>query len=162
MIIIMNKPVGYHATPTPPSVFELLDKRHCVSKKIIQVPPTILPTYELDSESEGLLILTDDKEKERVSEHEYEVTIDKYLSRQAHVILKKGINAEGKIIPGISIIEEKHKGKRSVVQLVATKATDIQIRILFETIGYHVVGIRRIRVGNIKLGVLSIGKWKVL
>ncbi len=160
MYIILNKPVGYNTSQITPSLFELLDETHCISKPIPDIPDTLFSIDELEQSSEGLIVITDIQHNTEGYESEYEITIDKYLSPQAMTILKKGMNIEGKLYAGISIIEEKHKGKRSVVRINSRKTNDNGIRTMFEAIGYHVVGLRRIRIENFKLGVLSIGKWK--
>jgi 16S rRNA U516 pseudouridylate synthase RsuA-like enzyme len=41
-----------------------------------------------------------------------------------------------------------------------TEQTAKNIRNFFKIIGFHVTAVRCIRVGEFKLGVLSIGKWK--
>ncbi len=145
--IILNKPVEYNLT----DAFDLLGE---IQHRYTHALNT------LSKDSEGLVVLAPGDENAPLRESEYEVTIDDYLSRDAQKILKKGIHTEKEFISGITLIEEKHKGKRSVVRLSTTQNTDTQIRNMFETIGYHVTGIRCIRIGEFKLGVLSIGKWK--
>lgn len=143
--IILNKPVGCSILEAT----ELLEKNRTTH---------IHSFGDLDKNSEGLLVFATNEQP--LQESEYEITIDNYLSKAAENILKKGMNIEGKNFNGITLIEEKHKGKRSVVRVSSTKTKDTEIRKMFETIGYHVVGIRRIRIGEFKLGVLSIGRWK--
>ncbi len=146
MTIILNKPTNY----TSDNAIEFLDP----------VLRTHVALFDhLDQDTEGLLVFSDSKKTDKLLS-EYEITIDQYLSKQAHNILAKGIAVEGSTIPGIEIIEEKHKGKRSVVHLQTKQTTDKQLRVMFETIGYHVVGIRRIKLGEYSLGVLSVGRWK--
>lgn len=158
--LIINKPVGYTSSSTTPSIFDLLDNTHNVSSVLVELPPTLYVIDELDTQSEGLLVITGTMTQKEKLTSEYEVTIDKYLSPQALVLLKKGLHTNEHSIEGITVLEEKHKGKRSVVKIEAEKTTDVEIRIMFETIGYHVVGLRRTRLGHYKLGVLSVGKWK--
>ncbi len=146
MTIILNKPTNYNSD----NAIEFLDPTLRSQVRLFD---------HLDRDTEGLLVFSDSKKTDTLSS-EYEITIDQYLSRQAKNILTKGLAIEGSTIPGIEIIEEKHKGKRSVVHLQATQTTDTQLRTMFETIGYHVVGIRRIKLGEYSLGVLSVGRWK--
>jgi pseudouridine synthase len=162
--ITLNKPVNYHVSKeAEPSIYELLDDTHTTSSDTSPIPEDLMVVNNLDPDSEGLIVLTNNQETTSSSkdqETEFEITIDDYLSKQALVILKKGMHRDGESIAGITIVEEKHKGKRSVVRIISHKNTDIQIRKMFEAIGYHVVGIRCIRFDVFKLGVLSIGRWK--
>ena len=149
--IILNKPVRCSVSEAQ----ELLEENRTTHTH---------PLGHLDENSEGLLVFTTNEHprEPEVNESEYEITIDKYLSKSAEHILTKGMVIEGKNFSGIMLIEEKHKGKRSVVRLTSVKTKDTEIRKMFETIGYHVVGIRRTRIGEYKLGVLSIGRWKLV
>lgn len=158
--IILNKPVGY----SNEMLTELLTENNRVGKEAVLEINTLHSLNTLDTESEGLVILTNTIETRQPStpEQEYEITIDNYLSKDAEKILKKGISLEGVFIPGIQITEEKHKGNRSVVIATMTEVTAESIRKFFKAIGYHVTAVRCIRVGEFKLGVLSIGKWKVI
>lgn len=148
-VIILNKPVGYSVLEAS----ELLEGEKTTH---------IHSLSDLDSNSEGLLVFTTDNQSQKyeISDCEYEITIDDYLSKAAENILTKGMTIEEENFSGITLIEEKHKGKRSVVRVSSTKSTDVKIKKMFEAIGYHVVGVRRIRIGEFKLGVLSIGRWK--
>ncbi len=148
-VIILNKPVGY----TTLEALELLEEQKTTHSYSIS---------ELDSNSEGLLVFVTNNHptEAEMYENEYEITIDDYLSKPAENILTKGMNIDGENFSGITLIEEKHKGKRSVVRISSTKTNDIKIKKMFEAIGYHVVSMRRIRIGKFKLGVLSIGRWK--
>ncbi len=147
MTILIHKPIGQTSTDTISLV-----------KKDMGIQD-LYPIDHLHEETEGLLILTENSTSPTLPS-EYEVIIDQYLSRQAQNMLPKGLVTSEQVIPGIELIEEKHKGKRSVVHLKAARTTDTQLRTLFETIGYHVISIRRIRLGDFKLGVLSAGRWK--
>lgn len=163
--IILNKPVGYSTQPgVSLSITELLDRAHCVSHNDQPVPQNLQILHSLDTESEGLVFGTTDAElaEKKFTEYEFEITIDQYLSKQAINILEKGMTIEETFIPGVDIVEEKHKGKRSVVQLLSSSCNDRDLVRMFETIGYHVTTTRLIRMDSIKLGVLSIGKWKYI
>ncbi|MBP9731959.1 MAG: hypothetical protein KBD29_00665 [Candidatus Magasanikbacteria bacterium] len=150
-VIILNKPIDYSVS----EALELLEEHKITHTHSIS---------DLDSNSEGLVVFVTNTyaTEPEVYENEYEITIDEYLSKAAENILTKGMNIEGKNYSGIILIEEKHKGKRSVVRISSTKTNDIDIKKMFEAIGYHVVSMRRIRIGKFKLGVLSIGRWKFI
>ncbi len=150
-VIILNKPVGYSVL----EAIELLEEKKTTYTHSIS---------NLDSNSEGLVVFMSENQsiESEVYENEYEITIDDYLSKAAENILTKGMNIDGKNYSGIKLIEEKHKGKRSVVRASSTKTNDIEIKKMFKAIGYHTVSIRRIRIGKFKLGVLSIGRWKIV
>lgn len=158
MYILINKPVDVHMD----SIHELLTEKNNVGKSLNETPPPLAAQNTLDTESEGLVVLSDKTGEKSMSkaEQEYEITIDNYLSKDAEKILKKGMVIDENFIGGIRIQEEKHKGNRSVVVATMTEHTAQNIRNFFELIGYRVSAVRCIRIGEFKLGVLSIGKWK--
>ncbi len=164
----VNKPVGYSASlEGEHSIKELLTETHHAGKylQIEEELPTPHIATSLDTDAEGLILLTNDHgliEKIRNKEHEYEITIDNYLTKDAVKILKKGIVIKDTFVPGITILEEKHKGNRSVVRATMSEITASNIRDMFEKIGYHVTAVKCVRIGEVKLGTLSIGKWKFI
>jgi len=170
--IALNKPVGYITSTVDTqgaSIMELLQKDNYIGKEVPPALPRIFPVGRLDKDSEGLILLTNDGELTNALTHpsqehekEYEVTIDQYLTKDAIHILTKGMVIDDTFVRGITILEELHKGKRSIVRVILTEGKNRQIRKMFGAIGYQVTALKRVRIGKLKLGVLPIGKWKLV
>ncbi len=161
--IILNKPIDYTCDPDDKesqSALELLDKNNNIGKFKHSVSPDFHPIGQLDKDSEGLIILTNDKFAPLNNEEEYEIIIDKTLSPDAKKVLKAGMRIEGEVFSGINIIKEFNKGRRTIVTAVLKEERSGQLRKMFSRLGYNVIAVKRARINNLKLGVLPVGKWK--
>ncbi|WP_459128830.1 pseudouridine synthase [Guggenheimella bovis] len=124
----------------------------------------VYPIGRLDYDSEGLLLLTTDGdyanrmmhpryEKEKV----YEVTLDRPLLDEDIKKLTKGMElGEHKLRP----IEIKKRDDFYLFTL--HEGRNRQIRRMVESVGYHVVKLKRIRIGTITLGSLQSGQMRKL
>jgi 23S rRNA pseudouridine2604 synthase len=157
LYIAFNKPVGITSTT------DLKDKSNIIS--YIDHPKRIFPIGRLDKDSEGLILLTNDgdivnKVLRAGNEHEkeYVVTVDKQLTGE---FLKR-------MAGGVAILDSKTKpcivreagNKR--FKIILTEGLNRQIRRMCEHLGYHVTSLKRIRIMNIHLDSLAIGKWRAL
>ena len=124
----------------------------------------IYPVGRLDKDSEGLLFLTNDgdfmKELTTAGRHEkeYEVTVNKDLTPHFLERMEKGVfleelnrkTAEAKLV----------KTGKKRFRITLTQGLNRQIRRMCETLGYEVVSLKRIRIGNVLLGDLKSGEWR--
>ncbi len=117
---------------------------------------------ELDKESEGLLILTNDRKfiKEVLSgnkkyEKEYVVSVREHLRAGILPILKSGMQTKdfGKLP---SIKAEIING--TTLRIILNEERGNQIRIMFGELHSTVVSIKRVRIGDIRLGNLKPGE----
>ncbi|MCB9798834.1 rRNA pseudouridine synthase, partial [Candidatus Nomurabacteria bacterium] len=127
----------------------------------------LYPVGRLDKDSEGLVLLTNDGELTNVLTHprfehekEYEIQIDDHLSRDAKKVLEKGMKLDDEFVQGITIVNEKRIGRRHLVRVILAEGKNRQIRRMFGRLGYHVVMLRRVRMGKLSLGSIPQGKWK--
>lgn len=155
--VMLHKPAGYIVTMT---------KRYGERTVLDLLPSslgTVKPVGRLDKSSTGLLLLSSDGEYiQRLThpsfqhEKEYIVTIKEVLSDQDLRKLSQGIK-----------LEEGNTGQVPV-QRIDTNSFSIilkqgwnrQIRRMVKTLDKHVTKLRRIRIGNITLGNLPVGKWQ--
>ncbi len=152
-----NKPVGITCTT----------ERH-VHDNIIDFighEERIFPIGRLDKESEGLILLTNNGDivnevlrSENNHEKEYLVTVDKPIT---------GAFLDG-MAGGVHILDTKTKpckisrlGKYQF-RIILTQGLNRQIRRMCEVFGYDVRRLQRVRIVNIKLGELKIGRWRNL
>lgn len=174
LYILLNKPVDctIERGTEIKSVFDLITNDNGISykeKDVVLPPNTELMTIgHIETDDQGIAIITNDEKLKlffedpaRDHSQEFEITIDKALRPDARGVLSRGMRFENDFVEGIEIRQELNKGRRTVI----TVRTDMKyrpIRKMFETLGYHVLGIRKIRIAKLKLGTLSIGKWKLI
>jgi len=177
LYIALNKPVDYITSTTDeqgPSVLDLI--RPANYFKTIDEPTRNLiqsvrlyPVGRLDKDSEGLILLTNDGEMTNLLTHpryehekEYDVTIDNRLSKAAKQVLETGMNIEGESLQGIKIVREFNKGRQTIVTVILKEGKNRQIRKMFGKLGYNISSLRRTRINKLKIGVLQMGKWKLV
>ncbi len=172
--ILLNKPVGYvSGRPEPgykPAVALIsAASRWPLDKSTLKFNPNQLkglePAGRLDIDSTGLLVLTQDGRvaKKIIGEtshvdKEYLVRVAGKLSGDGLRLLNHGLSLDGKKLKPaqVSWINEDqlkfilHEGKKR------------QIRRMCELVDLKVVGLKRIRIGNIVLGNLPSGQWRYL
>lgn len=126
----------------------------------------LFPVGRLDKESEGLLILTNDRRlTARVLgvdadiEKEYVVRVREQLRAGIPAIFKKGMDTEtlGKLLPADATLVDKH-----TIRIVLTEGKKHQIRVMLSELGYTVSALRRSRVGHITLGRMHPGETRPL
>lgn len=169
--IMLNKPRGYVTT--------LNDEmgRRCVAELIEDVGDRVFPVGRLDRDSEGLLILTNDGEFANSIIHParhipkvYRVTLKPSPTDEQLLMFREGMLLEGeksKTAPAdiVIISGEKPDGSRServVAEIVLYEGRNRQIRRMFESMKIEVARLRRVAIGNLKLGMLPSGKWREL
>lgn len=119
----------------------------------------------LDLDSEGLMILTNDGELSQRLMHptkkiekEYLVTANQAYDNAHLDQLARGIyTPEGKLTAkSIDRISARR------VRVILDHGAKRQIRVMFETLGYDVTKLLRVRVGGLWLGDLMPGEWQIL
>ena len=124
---------------------------------------------ELDRNSEGLLLFTNDGEFANSIMHPsrhisktYRVTVRPDISDEQLIKLSEGVEIDGKkTLPANVVVKTKEQGR--VVMLITIKeGRNRQIRKMCEAVGLEVARLRRISIGPIKLGLLKPGTWREL
>ncbi len=155
--ICLNKPVGITCTTERDIPGNIID--------FIGHEERIFPIGRLDKESEGLILLTNNGDivneilrSENNHEKEYLVTVDKPVT-DAFLAGMSG---------GVRILDTKTKpckvsrlGKYAF-RIILTQGLNRQIRRMCEVFGYEVKRLQRVRIINIRLGNLKIGRWRNL
>lgn len=170
--VAINKPIDYITSTSSEqgaSVLELLTTENNVGRNKKEIKERLYPVGRLDKDSEGLVLLTNDGDLTNTLTHpkfehekEYEITIDKPLNKDARKILTMGMIIDEDMVKGIKIVEEINKGKRTIVTIILEEGKNRQIRKMFGLIGYRITSLKRIRIGKLKLGILPVGKWKLV
>lgn len=155
--LAFNKPIGVICTTDQNSLNNIMS--------YIDLTQRVYPVGRLDVNSEGLILLTNDGElanvimKGKYVEKEYLVKVDKSISDQ---FLKS--MASGKIkIDGYPVLPAKAEriDDRSF-SITITEGRKRQIRRMCDYLKYNVTELKRIRIGNVELKDIPIGKYVVL
>ncbi len=124
-------------------------------------PKGIFPIGRLDKESEGLLILTNDGRvtskilgEEEKFEKEYVVEVKEKLHSNISGIFEKGMHTEiGNLLPAKAKILNDYR-----LNVILHEGKKHQIRVMLSELGYTVTLLKRVRIGEIRLGSLGPGK----
>lgn len=162
--ILLNKPIGYVTTAKDQfSRKTVLD--------LINVKERIVPVGRLDMYTSGALILTNDGEfvykithpKYKI-EKTYNATIKGLITNEDIKKLEQGIKIEDYITSSTKakILKIDTIKNVSRVQISIHEGKNREVRKMFETIGYKVVALHRVKIGNIDLKDIKIGEWRYL
>jgi 23S rRNA pseudouridine2605 synthase len=88
----------------------------------------------------------------------YEVTLDREFDFEEADCLRRGINLED----GRARIDAIFRLNPRVLKVVLTQGLKRQIRLMFHAVGYNVERLVRTQVGQMKLGTLPAGQWKMI
>lgn len=167
--IELNKPVDYLCNDDSQgkSVVELLTKDNGTQRDKRDIMEQMSVIGNLDEHSEGLILLTNDANLTNLIhkptfelQKEYDVVITDALSKDAKKVLERGMRLNNEFVEGIEIKKEFNKGRLTIVTVSVKNAESVQIRKMFETLGYHITTLRQTRLGKLRLGTLAVGKWK--
>ena len=157
--IMLHKPAGFVSTRSDPNardtIFDLLPPNM----------PRLFNVGRLDTQSEGLLMLTNDGELAQRLMHprykvdkEYEVTLDKPWDPELAKKLLKGVMLDGQRAK----LERVFQVKPMFLRVVLRQGINRQIRRMFYEVGYEVNRLVRTRIGNLRLGDLPRAHWRPL
>lgn len=155
--IALNKPVGITCTASREVESNIID--------FMNYPEYIFPVGRLDKASQGLILMTNDGElankileSENEHEKEYIVTLDKAFDDS----FMKGMS-EGVEICGVKTRACKvNRIGEDTFRIILTQGLNKQIRRMSKVFGYTVVRLERIRIMNIRIDDIDIGKWRNL
>jgi 23S rRNA pseudouridine2605 synthase len=159
LTIAFHKPAGFVSTRSDPhardTIYDLIPGKF----------PRVFNVGRLDTQSEGLLILTNDGNlAQRLThprfkiEKEYEVMLDREWDASLKPKLLRGIFLDGKRAQ----IERLHALAPTRLRVILRQGMNRQIRRMFAALGYDVRHLVRIRIGKIRLGDLPRGHWRIL
>lgn len=170
--ILINKPVGYVSGLAEdgytPAVRLISNETKWEKERGLLKPEHldgIAPAGRLDIDSQGLLVLTQDGvvAKSLIGENsgiekEYLVRVRGELSDKGLNLLREGLELDGKRLKRAQVdwINEDQ------LKFILREGKKRQIRRMCELVGLQVVGLKRVRVGKVKLGDLPEGQWRFL
>lgn len=161
--IMLNKPKGCITTASD-------DKgRKTVFDYVGLENKRLFPVGRLDYDTEGLLILTDDGDLTYKLTHPshhigktYVAHVEGEVKEGDIAVLRNGIVLDGVKTSKCRIKNLGFDGKISKIEITIFEGKNRQIRRMFESKGYNIVFLKRISIGDLKVGGLSRGKTRHL
>ena len=154
----LNKPVGYVVSAQEkegPTVFEL----------VADCPQKVFPIGRLDKDSSGLLLFTSDTTltarligEDSDCEKEYYVKTVSPIDDDDLERMRRGMTILGEMTKPAVVVRQS--GSSFLITLREGK--NRQIRRMCESVGNRVKSLKRIRFGDILLGDLPLGQWRLL
>ena len=160
--IMLNKPEGY--------ITSLKDEKNRKTiLDIVKVEERIYPIGRLDYDSSGLLLLTNDGEiYNKIIHPRVEIT-KKYIAvvkgefkKNELEKFKQGVDIGGYITAPAKIKVLKFQDDKSTVEIGIHEGKNRQIRKMCSALNHNVLALKRVSVGEIKLGDLKRGEYRNL
>lgn len=170
--IILNKPIGYVSSqPEPPYLpaIKLITNQNQFSEDGQRLREEhfkgLAVAGRLDIDSQGLLLFTQDGRiakkiigEETKLEKEYIVRVEGRLPADKLKLLNHGLSLDGKALKP-AIVEWINDDQ---LRFILREGKKRQIRRMCEMVGLKVTGLKRVRIGNLRLGKLPEGQWRFL
>jgi len=160
--ILLNKPKGYLSTKSDEknrkTIFELIPNK-----------PPLNHIGRLDMDTTGAILLTNDGDLAQFLMHpknkiekEYIAISDQFINDKTINKVRKGIFiGSGQKGKAKIVSQEKMKGKVEI-RLILKQGKKNEIRRIFKFLDLNLFSLKRLRIGEIKLGSLPIGSWRLL
>lgn len=156
VLIAFNKPRGIVCTTD-----RIREKDNIID--YIHYPERIYPIGRLDKDSEGLILLTNDGtivnhilKASQYHEKEYIVRVNKKITDD----FIRGMSGGVPILDTVTRPCTVKKMDDYTFSIILTQGLNRQIRYMCRHFDYHVIRLKRVRIMNIRLGNLPIGKFR--
>ena len=161
--ILLNKPAGYVTTLSDPQ------GRPVVSDLVANIPLRLFPVGRLDLETEGALLMTNDGEMGNAILHPryevnktYEATVTGSPPLEKLKLLQQGIEIEGIKTRPATVRVLKRRNDQTLVEIIIHEGKKRQVRKMFQAINHRVLHLKRTAYGDLRLGTLPLGKYRIL
>ena len=163
--LMLNKPAGCLTTRSDergrPTVMEL----------VADLRDTIYPVGRLDLETEGLLLFTND------GDFAYRLLHPSHEVEKTYLVWVKGVprdDAIQRLRQGVTIssgatapakikrVKVSNDGTSTKFEVVIHEGKKRQVRLMFKAVGHPVIRLKRVRIGNLRLGNLPSGQYRFL
>jgi 23S rRNA pseudouridine2457 synthase len=177
VLIALHKPYGVLSqfTPEPGSAWRTLSE--------LGLPKAVYPVGRLDADSEGLLLLSDEREvvdrllhPDRAHEREYWVQVERIPDEAALQRLRAGVTIGAyrtlpcraqrlEPAPAVALRDPPIRHRKSVpdcwLSLTLIEGKNRQVRRMTAAVGHPTLRLLRARVGRLELSALGLepGKW---
>lgn len=163
--LMLNKPAGYLTTRRDER------RRPTVMDLVADLPDTIYPVGRLDLETEGLLLFTND------GDFAYRLLHPSHEVKKIYLVWVKGVPSDdavqrlrqGVTIPSgttapakVKLLRVSKDGATTKFEIVIHEGKKRQVRLMFKAVGHPVIRLKRIQIGNLRLGNLPSGAYRFL
>lgn len=177
MLIAFNKPYGVLSQFTPDG-----SKNQPLAE--FGFPKNVYPIGRLDADSEGLLLLSDERdwnarllEPRHAHQREYSVQVERVPTQESLQQLESGLLIQGRMTlpchaklpdpqPVVAPRDPPIRFRKNVadcwIYLQLTEGKNRQVRRMTAAIGHPTLRLVRTRIGRFTLNQLPVGEWKIL
>ena len=160
--IKLNKPKGYACSAND-------EKGRKTIYQLIDCNERLFSIGRLDYNTEGLIILTNDGDFANKVAHpsynlekEYHVNIIGDIKESELAVLRRGVVIEGNRLPCAKVERISFENNVTKLSVIINEGLNRQIRRMFEAIGKEIKLLKRVRIGEVKLGGLKRGDYRDL
>lgn len=161
--VLLHKPAGYVTSLKDP------EGRNLVTELVEDIGARLFPVGRLDYNSEGLLLLTNDgawanrlMHPRHQVDKEYHVRVRGKADPQQIKRLAEGVELEDGLASGATVRLLKADQNNDWLSITIREGRNRQVRRMCAAVGLSVVRLRRIRYGNLTLGGLNPGEYRML
>lgn len=163
VVIMFNKPKGCVTTKNDEkgrkTVFDYIDI----------TSPRLFPIGRLDYDSEGLLLLTNDGDlANKITHPSFEITktyivkVKGEMPENKLAQLRKGVLVDGTLTKRSKVKLLEYENGISRLEVTISEGRNRQVRKMFEAVEREVIFLKRVAVGELRLGGLSRGGYRYL
>ncbi|AKL95408.1 ribosomal large subunit pseudouridine synthase B [Clostridium aceticum] len=160
--VLLNKPTGYITTAS-----DQFNRKKVTD--LVKLPYRLFPVGRLDYNTSGLLLLTNDGEltfklthpKFKV-EKTYIAKVEGKPSEEEKKAFENGLRIEDYVTSPAKLKIIKEEQQNSIIEVKIREGKNRQVRKMCEAIGHPVISLKRVAMGEIKLGKLPLSEWRYL
>lgn len=159
----LHKPKGYVTTASDER------ERKTVLDLMRNVQYRVYPIGRLDYDTEGLLLLTNDGDMANILTHPKNNVQKTYVAHVEGVLedndikkLSLGVDIGGYVTKPCSVIVKERDEKSTIIEITIAEGKNRQVKKMVEAVGKNVAFLKRVAIGDIKLGGLARGEYKTL
>ena len=163
MVVALNKPRGVVTTMSDPQ------GRECVGDYVDDYEERLFHVGRLDTDTEGLLLMTNDGELANRLGHPsygiektYVARVRGRVSKETMKLLAAGVIIEDRAVEVRSPKVVDTSNEFSVIEVTIHEGRNRIVRRLFEELGHPVIDLVRTRIGGVQLGKLRSGQIREL
>ena len=171
-VIDAHRKMVYVAVNKPLGVITSMDddkERATVADIVADIPERLFPVGRLDYNTTGLLIMTNDGQLTYTLTHPKHEVYKTYVAKVDGVIsgarlgkLRRGVDIGGFVTSPAKVKLIKQMPRYAVVEISIREGKNRQVRKMFAAVGNKVRELKRVSIGEIRLGRLKEGHYRKL
>ena len=169
LYLVLNKPRGYVSTMDDPEGRQDLTDLLAESKQRVAQKERLFHVGRLDTDTEGLLLLTNDGDFAHKLAHPsfeipkiYLAEVEGLISPQTLKRLRKGVKLDDGWVNPDTVKIISTAAERTMVRVVLTEGRNRIVRRTMEAVGHPVRRLSRTAIGPVRLGNLPLGQTREL